>query len=46
MIFEEINTGKFEGTKISWVIQNDLRGVVPRAIINSRAVKNPKTMIE
>lgn len=34
------------GTKMSWVMQNDIKGSVPKSLINSRMAKNPKIMIE
>lgn len=39
LVFEDYQDGA--GCKVSWVIKNDLKGIVPRYIINQRAVKNP-----
>ena len=44
MILED--DAEIKGTKISWVIENDLRGSVPRSIINMKAVNHPKKSLE
>lgn len=43
LVFED--APEIKGTKVTWVMQNDIRGSVPKSIINSRMVKNPKMMI-
>jgi len=43
LVFED--APKVMGTKLSWVMQNDIRGVVPRSLVNSRSLKNPKLMV-
>ncbi|CDW87073.1 UNKNOWN [Stylonychia lemnae] len=44
MVFEDAPDKM--GTKLSWVLHNDIRGCVPKSLINSRALKNPKLMIQ
>ena len=39
LVFEDLADGS--GCKVSWVIKNDLKGIVPRYLINARAAKNP-----
>lgn len=44
LVFEDLSDGS--GCKVSWVIKNDLMGIVPRYVINYRAAKNPILMVE
>ena len=37
---------EINGCKIDWVIQNDIKGSVPKSIFNQKAIKNPKIMME
>lgn len=43
LVFEDSTDG---GCKMSWVVRNDLKGIVPKYIINYRAIKNPQMMVE
>ena len=44
LVFED--APEVMGTKLSFVIHNDLKGSIPRTVINARAVKNPKLMMD
>lgn len=43
LVFEDSSDG---GCKLSWVVRNDLKGIVPRYILNHRAIKNPQLMVD
>lgn len=43
-VFED--APEIKGCKMRWVIQNDMKGNVPKAWVNQRALKNPQTMME
>lgn len=43
-VFED--APEVNGCKMRWVIQNDLKGTVPKAWVNQRALKNPQRMME
>jgi len=34
------------GSRIHWVVCNDIKGSVPKSLINARAVKNPKIFMD
>lgn len=44
MVFEDDEA--IDGCRLSWVIENEIQGNLPRVILNQRAMKNPKIMIE
>lgn len=44
MIFEDDES--IDGCKMHWVIENDIKGSVPKSIINQRALKNPLILVD
>lgn len=44
LVFED--APEVMGTKMSWVVQNDIKGSIPKSLINQRSAKNPKVMIK
>ena len=44
MVFKD--APEVEGCKIEWVIQNDIKGSVPKQLVNKRAIQNSKITME
>lgn len=44
MVFED--APEANGCRISWVIQNDIKGSVPKQLVNKRAIQNSKITME
>ena len=44
MVFEE--APEIQGTKVHWIMQNDIKGSIPKSILINRGIKGSRDLIE